>query len=97
MNRDFTFYMANIGVEIERMFKFKEKNDIKNLYWASQRFIDLVAYIQKDTTIPRYRKKEILRIKEAILDHFFWDKKYEIDLNFIKKYFALFYVKFSQR
>ena len=57
MNRDFYFYMANAWVEAERMFKFKKNNDEKNLYWALQRFISLVSNIQKDTTIPRYRKK----------------------------------------
>ena len=97
MNRDFGFYMANLWVELERMFKFYELNDKKNLYGSLQRFIDLIAYIQKNISIPRYRKKEILRLKEITLDYFFWDKKYDLDLDFVKKYFTPFYLSFSER
>jgi len=96
MNRDFDFYMANAWVEAERMFKFKRENDKKNLYGALQRFIDLVANIQKDKSVSSTRRKEINRLKEYLLLTIFWEKNY-LDENFIKKYFSYFYMKLANK
>jgi hypothetical protein len=49
--------------------------------------LDLFLKIQKDKQIPFYKKKEILRVKEAILDYFFGENRFKLDKDWIEKYF----------
>ena len=81
--------MANIWVEVERMFQYY-KNDEKKFFGATQRFIDLIvklALVQSS----KFRKSELFRLKEVVLDYFFWNNVYKSTEENIKRYFKVFY------
>ena len=88
-NRNFKFYLANLWIEVERMFQFYQKDDEKFL-GAIQRFLDLyLKALSKANTDSR--KKELARIKESVLDYFFWDNTYKSTKDSLLKYFKVFY------
>ena len=80
--------MANIGSEISRAIKWREKD--KNLFQkALIRALELF-----DLTIldPRWksRLKEITRAREIFCDTVFGDKKYATTLHNLLRYFDIF-------
>lgn len=80
--------MSNIGSEVYRAVKFKNKNNIEYCKEAVYRAIELI-----DLTIKyQYKKhslKEFTRLREIICDYFLGDNTYKTD-DSIMKYFDAF-------
>ncbi len=86
--RNLKFYLANMGIEVERMFQFRYKDNEK-FFWSVQRFLDLFSQVVK--LASNSRKSEILKLKEVVLDYFFWDNIYKSTEKSLKNYFKIFY------
>ncbi len=86
-----TFFeqMANIGGEIERTLLWKTKGNAEYSSRAFERALELLDLTIEDIR-NRTRLKELLRVREALADHFFFDNSYQSsDLSW-QKYFYCF-------
>ena len=77
--------LANVGSEIERTIIWKKK-DINLSNKAFDRAIELLDFTVAD---PKNKKrlKEILRVREALADHFVFDNEYNSTDEQWQKYF----------
>lgn len=67
--------MANIGSEVERAIKWKNKNNAQYCRLAFERaleLLDLTAIDEKN----KKRLKEIMRVREALVDYFVFKNEY---------------------
>jgi len=87
---EFTFFeqMANIGSEVERAILWRDKNKEYSLK-AIERALELIEFTIKD---PKNKKKlrEILRLKEVLIDYFYFDNKFKSSDELWRKYFYPF-------
>jgi hypothetical protein len=83
--------MANIGSEIERTISWKKKGRTEISSRAFERaleLIDLTIADEKNLT----RLRELLRVREAISDHFFFDNLYQSTPECWQHYFGSFLI-----
>lgn len=81
--------LAHIGGEIERAIRWRDKN--KDYFISAvYRALELIC-LTVDDEKNRYRLKEVLRLRELIVDYFLYDNKYKSSDDFFKKYFSYFY------
>lgn len=86
---DFLFQMANIGSEVYRTIDWRKKNNKKYSDEALIRCLDLIDLTVEDSK-NKFRLKELLRVREFLLDYFWFDNQYHFDDEFWKKYFGSF-------
>jgi len=81
--------MANIGSEVERVIKWKNKNNVQYCRMAFERALELL-----DLTIGneknRSRLRELLRLREVLADYFAFDNNYGSSDEKWQKYFYAF-------
>lgn len=86
---NFCEQMANVGSEVERAFNWKLKNNSEYSQKALERALELL-----DLTIENVPKKtylkELTRTKEVLLDFFFGDNYYNMNIDSFKKFFYYF-------
>lgn len=88
--KDLTFVqrMANVGSEIHRSLVWRKKN-LKYSEEARERALELL-----DLTIGEernfFRLRELLRVREAMVDFFYGKNEYHFTSRFFEKYFYLF-------
>ncbi|MFH2069134.1 MAG: hypothetical protein ABII89_06720 [Candidatus Omnitrophota bacterium] len=85
-----TFFeqMANLGSEVGRAIIWKNKNDeyrIKSLERALE-LLDLTI----DDVRNRARLKELTRLREVLVDHFYFDNQYSSSDRLWQNYFYAF-------
>ena len=97
MKRDIAFYFANIYPEIKRIQSYQKQWREQDAYTILQRMLDIFLKLQTSDQIPSYRKKEIIRLKEAVLQYLFGDNLFQIDDRWIDKYFAPFIESFLRQ
>lgn len=68
--------LANIGMDIERCIKWKEKDDLQKSQAAFERALDLIDLTVSDPK-NKGRLREILRTREALVDHFIFNNEYQ--------------------
>lgn len=77
--RWFTFsllqQLANIGSEVERTILWKEKGDLEYSKMALFRALELIDFTIADPK-NKGRLKEIVRSREALIDHFLYDNDF---------------------
>ncbi|GIW64179.1 MAG: hypothetical protein KatS3mg092_0112 [Patescibacteria group bacterium] len=87
---NFSIYeqMANIGAEVGRAIKWKNKNQkiFLNAFYRALELIDLTAADKKN----HHRLSEILRLRETIADFLVGDNIYKQTEKQIEKYFYYF-------
>ena len=67
--------MANIGSEVERSIKWKNKNNQQYSNMAFERALELLDLtINKDKSSSHLR--ELLRLREVLADYFVFENKY---------------------
>ncbi len=67
--------MANVGAEIGRTITWKTKNNAAYREHAFERAIELLDLTVRDIK-NRRRVRELLRVREALVDHFMFDNFY---------------------
>ncbi len=81
--------LANVGMDIERTIRWKKDGDIKYSKQAFERALELL-----DLTIADHKNKkrlrEIVRAREALVDHFVYDNEYNTTDEQWQKYFYQF-------
>ncbi len=86
-----TFFeqMANIGSEVERAIKWKNKNNIEYSRMAFERALELLDFTVSD---PKNRKRlrELLRMREILADYFAFDNEYKSTDKSWQNYFYAF-------
>jgi hypothetical protein len=81
--------MANIGSEIERTIKWKNKNNPEYAERAFERALELLDLTVEDFK-NKMRLKEILRVREALADYFVFDNSYHSEDKQWQNYFFAF-------
>lgn len=81
--------LANVGSDVERTIKWKNKGNIEYSNSAFDRAYELLQLTIAD---PKNRKrlKELLRVKEALADYFLFDNEYGSTDEAWQKYFYAF-------
>ncbi|OIO06485.1 hypothetical protein CO115_01725 [Candidatus Falkowbacteria bacterium CG_4_9_14_3_um_filter_36_9] len=67
--------MANIGSEVERAIKWKNKNNVEYKQLAFDRALELLDLTLVDDKNKK-RLKEITRLREALADYFVFKNEY---------------------
>lgn len=87
----FTFFeqMANIGSEVGRAIKWKNKGKREQSLHAFDRALELIDLTAKD---PSNRKKlrELMRVREALADFLVFDNEYSSNDKAWEQYFLHF-------
>lgn len=67
--------MANIGCDIERAIRWRNKGELIDSRNAFERALELLQFTIAD---PKNRKrlKELCRLKEVLIDYFVYDNEY---------------------
>lgn len=83
--------LTNVGSEVERAIKWKEKNNMPYSQMAFERALELMTLTIADKkNMPRL--KEIARVREALVDYFAADNSFaSSDENWRKYFFAFNY------
>lgn len=81
--------VANIGSEVERALKWKEKGNKKYSEMAFFRAIELIDLTTEDPK-NRLRLMEISRVREALADYFAFNNEYHSTAEEWRKYFYAF-------
>ncbi|MDD4179727.1 MAG: hypothetical protein PHH14_06765 [Candidatus Margulisbacteria bacterium] len=85
----FAEQMANIGSEVERTIKWREKNNITYSQLAFDRALELLDLSLAGRQSPA-RLKELARTREALVDHFVFDNSYNSTDKSWRDYFLAF-------
>ncbi len=78
--------LANIGADLERCIKWKQKGKISQSQAAFERALDLL-YLTVEDPKNRKRLREVLRTREALIDHFIYDNEFNTTDEEWQKYF----------
>jgi hypothetical protein len=81
--------MANVGCDIERAIRWRNKGNLVDSRNAFERALELLQFTIAD---PKNRKrlKELCRAKEALIDYFVYDNEYSSTDEAWQKYFFNF-------
>ena len=92
--RWFTFslmeQLAHIGSEISRTIHWKKNNNADYSQQAFVRALELIDLTIKDPKNINHRLKEIVRTREALVDHFVYDNEYNTTDELWQEYFYQF-------
>lgn len=78
--------LANVGSEVERTILWKNKNNSDYSNKAFERALELLDLTVEDAK-NKCRLKEILRLREALVDYFVYDNKFSSSDELWRKYF----------
>lgn len=81
--------MANVGSEIERTIKWKNKNNSEYSRMAFERALELLDFTVSDEKNKK-RLKELLRVREILADYFVFQNEYKSTDESWQKYFYAF-------
>ena len=81
--------MGNVGSEVSRCIKWKNKNDKKNSNFAFERALELLDMTIKDSKNTK-RLRELTRIRETFIDYIVFDNQYRATDNLWNNYFLSF-------
>lgn len=81
--------MANIGSDVIRTIKWKNKKNTAYSQSAFERVLELIDLTVADPK-NKHRLKEILRAREALVDYFVFDNQYASTDELWEKYFYSF-------
>lgn len=87
---DLLFQMANIGSEVFRALKWREKGKTEIAQNAFERSLELFELTAADPKNHGHRLKEVLRAREAWIDYFAFDNIYNSTREQWEKYFLAF-------
>ena len=85
----FAEQMANIGSEIERTISWKKKGRLEISGRAFERALELLDLTVADPK-NQSRLRELLRVREAVSDHFVFDNSYQSTHESWQRYFGSF-------
>ena len=86
-----TFFeqMANVGSEVIRAIKWREKGHADIASLASDRALELL-YLTTDNPRNHHRLRELTRLYECLVDYLYYDNIYSTDPDKLRNYFLAF-------
>ncbi len=81
--------MANIGSEVERALRWREKNNAEYSRKAFERALELVD-LTLESPGKRSHLKELARLREALVDYFYGTNEFGSTESSWRKYFSHF-------
>lgn len=88
---DFLEQMANVGSEVIRAIKWKNKGDLRLSKLAIERALELLYLTIEDPKNKKLsRLKELTRVYECLVDYFYFYNEYNFSDDFWQKYFLAF-------
>src|SRR5690242_1840727 len=81
--------MANVGSEVERTIAWRSKGRVDVGMRAFERALELLDLTIADDK-NRGRRKELVRVREALADHFYFDNEYQSSDQDWQRYFLQF-------
>ncbi|MCF7834551.1 hypothetical protein K9M48_00650 [Candidatus Gracilibacteria bacterium] len=85
----FAQQMGNIGSEIYRSLQAKEKYP-ERFEQASDRMLELFDLTLSNPKCTSSQRKETARLREGICSYLWGENEYDLDPNFLNKYFFAF-------
>ena len=82
--------LANIGMDIERTLYWKKNNNLEYSRNAFERALELLDLTIADPKNKKGTLKEIVRTREALVDHFVYDNEYATTDEMWQNYFYEF-------
>ncbi len=77
LNMSLMVQLANVGSDVHRAISWRDKGDLELSHQAFLRALELISFTIAD---PKYTKKgchkELVRMREVMLDYFMADNKY---------------------
>lgn len=67
--------LANVGTDVERAIRWKQKGNVLSSKQAFERALDLLDLSISDSK-NRERLKELTRMREVLVDYFMFDNEY---------------------
>ena len=91
----FAAQMANIGSEVSRAIKWREKGRYDRMIQAAERALELFdltidACCQSPLNRPRGKLKELCRAREEFCDYFYGDNEFNTDPARMQRYYDQF-------
>jgi len=81
--------MANVGSEVERTIKWREKKNAQYSQMAFERALELLDFTVADEKNKK-RLKELLRLREMLADYFVFENVYRSSDKSFQNYFYAF-------
>jgi hypothetical protein len=81
--------LANVGSEVERALKWREKSNAEYSASAFERALELLDYTT-DGINDFYRLRELKRLREVLVDYFTGDNIYSSNAKSFRNYFYSF-------
>ena len=88
-SKSFAEQMANIGSEVVRAIKWKNRDHPELFQPAFERMLELIDLTAEDRR-NRKRLRELLRVRELLVDHLMYDNFYQTTDEQWKRYFFSF-------
>jgi hypothetical protein len=82
--------LVNIGCDIERTIQWKKRGDLEASRQAFYRALELIDFTIADPKNRGSRLREIVRTREALVDHFVYDNVYKTTDEIWHNYFFQF-------
>lgn len=82
--------LANIGMDIERAIQWRKRGDLQESHRAFERALELLDLTIADPKNKGPKRKELLRVREALVDYFVYDNEYSSTDEVWQKYFFVF-------
>jgi len=91
--------MANIGCDIDRTVRWRDKKNYEYSIKAFERALELLDLTIADPKNSGGRLTELVRLRELLIDYFLFDNQYQVlDDTFLYNYFMYFsYIAASER
>lgn len=79
--------LANVGMDIERTIQWKNKENQEYSQQAFERALELLDLTIADPKNNQGKRKELLRVREALIDYFMYDNEYASTSELWQSYF----------
>jgi hypothetical protein len=89
MELTFAEQMANIGSEVIRAMKWRDRNRADYATMASDRALELLS-LTIDDPRNRHRLRELTRLYECLVDYLYCDNIYSTEPDKLRNYFLAF-------
>jgi hypothetical protein len=82
--------LANVGTDVDRIIFFRNKGDLQQSKNAFERALELLTYTILDPKNKGAKRKELCRVREALIDYFVYDNEYSSSDKLWHDYFYQF-------
>jgi hypothetical protein len=79
--------LANVGAEIGRTISWRNKGDLEYSRAAFERALELLDLTVADPKNKGAKRRELLRVREALVDYFLYDNVYKSSDELWENYF----------